>query len=84
MLSKTVQHPIIMYIAAAILISKTCSLYQNYNSIVSFLRHKIQKCGTQLLSRKKTPISKDRIYGFCMIKRKKTITILFFINTDFE
>jgi hypothetical protein len=27
MLSQTVKHPIIMYIAAAILISKTCSLY---------------------------------------------------------
>jgi hypothetical protein len=30
MLSQTVQHPIIMYIVGAILISKTCLLYRNY------------------------------------------------------
>jgi hypothetical protein len=30
MLYQTVQHPVIMYIAAAVSISKTSSLYQNY------------------------------------------------------
>jgi hypothetical protein len=32
---------------------------------VGLLRHNIKKCNTQLLSRKKTSVSNDRIYGLC-------------------
>jgi hypothetical protein len=32
---------------------------------VGLLRHNIKKCNTQLLSRKKTSVSNDKIYGFC-------------------
>jgi hypothetical protein len=36
----------------------------NEGKELGLLRHNIQKSNTQLLSRKKTPVSKDRIYGF--------------------
>jgi hypothetical protein len=37
----------------------------NERKEVGLLRHNIQKFNTQLLSRKKTSVSNDRIYGFC-------------------
>jgi hypothetical protein len=54
MLSQTVQHPVVIYIVAAIVISKTCLLYQNYGFgiiiiiiiiviIMAFWKHKIQE-----------------------------------------
>jgi hypothetical protein len=60
-LGKIAPVPAIFMLQYANAISETKSHLKYYYNV---LRHNIQKCSTQLLSRKKTSGSNDRMYGF--------------------